>query len=246
MPVHQEKIGDKYRVVDPDGSIALNQAGTAVDGGGHGKKEDAVAQVQAININMRKSSIIDDKLRSGGYKNVNRIAKLMEMAGILNNLKIACLREAASLKEAERAMRPVMEKTINSLQNRFKRDGVDSVKLIKVLPAQQAATTNSYYQIAWYGLMTKENPSGRCGTIQLTTTFNNEPDEQDLSISLKIKLGDEKQVMFPSASPVGVVTKVLNYVTKLEQAGKNFSYWAKSYKPSNPTSQSAEKPVIVH
>lgn len=225
MPVHTEQKGGKWRVLDPDGSIAKNKAGTAVDGGGHTSKSDAVAQVQAININMKKAS--------KGDQGMTRIARLMEMAKVLENLRTACLREAASLKEAERAMRPVMEKTIASLQGRFKKDGVDSVSLIKVLPAQQAVQTNSYYMIAWYALKTHENRSGRCGTIQITTTFGNEPDEQDVSVSLRIKLGADKSVVFPSSSPVGVVTKALNYVTKLEQAGKGFDYWVKTYVPSN-------------
>jgi len=62
MPVHQEKIGEKYRVVDPDGSIAKNKAGTAVDGGGHDSKKDAISQVEAINLNMRRGSSIDERL----------------------------------------------------------------------------------------------------------------------------------------------------------------------------------------
>ena len=59
MPVHQEKRGDKYRIVDPDGSITENSSGTPVDGGGHSSKDDAVAQVEAINLNRRSSSVED-------------------------------------------------------------------------------------------------------------------------------------------------------------------------------------------
>jgi len=213
MPVHSEKEGGKWRVVESDGSIAKNKAGTAIDGGGHDTREDSVAQVQAVNISMMKKS------------SLNMVAAVEKLAKFI---------QAASLRDAERMMRPVMQKAIASLQKRFQHDGIDSLKLIKELPAQQAVNSNSYYQIAWYGLMTRLNPYGRCGTIQITTTFNNESDEQDITVSLRVKLGEDKSVVFPSASPIGVITKVLNHVTRLEQMGKDFEYWVKTYKPSNP------------
>lgn len=213
MPVRTEEKGGKWRVVESDGSIAKNNVGTAIDGGGHDTKAEAVAQVQAVNINMMKKSSIDFVAA------VENLAKSIQ---------------AASLRDAERMMRPVMQRTIASLQKRFQKDGVESLKLIKELPAQQAVNSNSYYQIAWYGLMTKQSPYGRCGTIQITTTFNNESDEQDVTVSLRIKLGGDKSVVFPSSSPVGVVTKVLNYVTQIEHQNKGFEYWVQTYKPTNP------------
>jgi len=39
-----------WRVVEDDGRIARNAAGTAVDGGGHPTKREAQAQASAINI----------------------------------------------------------------------------------------------------------------------------------------------------------------------------------------------------
>lgn len=54
MPVHVKKIGKKYRLVDPDGSIVKNKGGTAADGGGHTTHGQAVAQAQAINISQSK------------------------------------------------------------------------------------------------------------------------------------------------------------------------------------------------
>ncbi|MCK9154554.1 MAG: hypothetical protein M0P12_00420 [Paludibacteraceae bacterium] len=215
MPVRTEEKGGKWRVVETDGSIAKNNAGTAIDGGGHDTEAEAVAQVQAVNINMMKKSSYD------------MVAAVEKLSGYYE-------RHAASLRDAERMMRPVMQKTIASLQKRFQNDGVDSVKLIKELPAQQAVNSNSYYQIAWYGLMTKQSPYGRCGTIQITTTYNNESDEQDITVSLRVKLGGDKSVVFPSSSPVGVVTKALNYVSQIERQNKGFDYWVKTYKPTNP------------
>lgn len=57
MPAHVKKVGKKYRVVDPDGKVVKNNAGTAVDGGGHATKARASKQASAINIpkSMRKA-----------------------------------------------------------------------------------------------------------------------------------------------------------------------------------------------
>lgn len=49
MPVSVEKQGDKYRVIEPNGKVAKNRAGTPVDGGGHETRLMAVAQARAIN-----------------------------------------------------------------------------------------------------------------------------------------------------------------------------------------------------
>lgn len=165
---------------------------------------------------------------------MNRIATLLSYAKKLETLRIACLRQAADLREAERMMRPITEKAMRSLQNRLQRSGV-RLEVIKALPAQKASDNgnnpNSYYTIVWYGLMTKESKYGRCGTIQVTTTFNN--DEQAISISMRAKLGGDKGVLFPSSSPVGVVTKVLNFINQMESVGKGVEYWISTYVPSS-------------
>jgi hypothetical protein len=54
MPTKVKKIDNKYRVVDPDGTITKNLAGTAVDGGGFATKAKAEAQSAAINISSSK------------------------------------------------------------------------------------------------------------------------------------------------------------------------------------------------
>jgi hypothetical protein len=53
MPVHVEKRGDKYRIVDPDGKI-VKRNGSAVDGGGKKSKEEVKKQAAAINISLHK------------------------------------------------------------------------------------------------------------------------------------------------------------------------------------------------
>lgn len=58
MPAKVAKKGDKFRVVDPDGKIAKNSAGTAADGGGHSRKEDAERQARAINRSLSKKGKI--------------------------------------------------------------------------------------------------------------------------------------------------------------------------------------------
>lgn len=55
MPVKAKKIKGKWRIVDPDGVITKNRAGTAVDGGGHASMEAAMHQVNAINMQMHGS-----------------------------------------------------------------------------------------------------------------------------------------------------------------------------------------------
>lgn len=54
MPVYVEKRKDKYRLVEPSGSIAKNKSGTAIDGGGHVSKAAAQKQATAVNINLHK------------------------------------------------------------------------------------------------------------------------------------------------------------------------------------------------
>jgi hypothetical protein len=49
MPTRVERRDGKFRVVDPDGSVTTNNAGTSVDGGGHATRQEAEAQSRAIN-----------------------------------------------------------------------------------------------------------------------------------------------------------------------------------------------------
>lgn len=53
MPVHVEKRGNRYRVVEPSGRIAKTGKGNPRDGGGHSSKVKANAQVRAINSKRR-------------------------------------------------------------------------------------------------------------------------------------------------------------------------------------------------
>ncbi len=52
MPVHIEKRGAKYRIVEPSGKIAKTPNGKPRDGGGHTSKEKAAAQARAVNSNL--------------------------------------------------------------------------------------------------------------------------------------------------------------------------------------------------
>jgi hypothetical protein len=55
MPVTIRKRGDKFRIVEQQtGNIAKNKGGTAIDGGGHGSKAQAVKQVGAVNTPKSK------------------------------------------------------------------------------------------------------------------------------------------------------------------------------------------------
>jgi len=55
MPVCVKKIQDMYRIVEcDDNSIAKNEAGTAIDGGGHKTRQAAIKQMQAVNISLEK------------------------------------------------------------------------------------------------------------------------------------------------------------------------------------------------
>ncbi len=58
MPVATKKIGGKWRVVETNTEKLAKRNSRAVDGGGHGSKEKAIAQVQAINISLHKKGKI--------------------------------------------------------------------------------------------------------------------------------------------------------------------------------------------
>lgn len=49
MPATTAKRGKKFRVVESDGRLVLNKAGTPVDGGGHTSEAKAKRQARAIN-----------------------------------------------------------------------------------------------------------------------------------------------------------------------------------------------------
>lgn len=49
-----KKIRKRWRVVEKNGRILKNKAGTAVDGGGYINKEKARKQAAAINISQHK------------------------------------------------------------------------------------------------------------------------------------------------------------------------------------------------
>lgn len=50
MPARVRKVGDKFRIVEPDGTL-ITKGGTPVDGGGHTTRARAQAQAAAINLN---------------------------------------------------------------------------------------------------------------------------------------------------------------------------------------------------
>lgn len=52
MPVSYKKIGKKYRIVGPGGSIEKTKNGKARDGGGHATKAGALRQLRAINMSL--------------------------------------------------------------------------------------------------------------------------------------------------------------------------------------------------
>lgn len=57
MPLSVKKMGDKYRVVGPNGKPETNKKGMPVDGGGFDTKQAAIKQMTAINIS--KTSAIE-------------------------------------------------------------------------------------------------------------------------------------------------------------------------------------------
>jgi hypothetical protein len=55
MPLTTKKIKDKYRVTEvKTGKIAMNAAGTPIDGGGHSSEKSAQAQAAAVNISQAR------------------------------------------------------------------------------------------------------------------------------------------------------------------------------------------------
>jgi len=58
MPVKCRLINGKHRIVGPDGKIETNNAGTAVDGGGHSSHSACMRQARAINANIHSNSML--------------------------------------------------------------------------------------------------------------------------------------------------------------------------------------------
>jgi len=55
MPLTTKKIKKKWRVVEvKTGNIAKNEAGTPLDGGGHGSQSQAQKQAAAVNISQAR------------------------------------------------------------------------------------------------------------------------------------------------------------------------------------------------
>lgn len=147
---------------------------------------------------------------------------------------VAKLLLGRSLQEVVPLLKPTTQKVMQGLSNRFHKDGI-RLEIIRELPAQKASENgnnpNSYYSIVWYGLMTQANKYGRCGVIQVTTTYDNEEDV--ITISMRANFGNNKAVVFPSASPVGIVTKVLNHIRNLDASGNGVESWIQTYVPSS-------------
>ncbi len=53
MPYKIAKRGKKFRILDQNGRIAKNRAGTAMDGGGHNTERGAKRQVNAVSMSER-------------------------------------------------------------------------------------------------------------------------------------------------------------------------------------------------
>ena len=54
MPVSVKKQGDKWRLVESDGTIAKGENGQALDGGGHRTLGKARRQQRAVNRNLSR------------------------------------------------------------------------------------------------------------------------------------------------------------------------------------------------
>lgn len=61
MPVSVRPKNGRYRIVEPDGSIATTEHGNARDGGGHPTYERALRQMRAINMHLREGRKSYDK-----------------------------------------------------------------------------------------------------------------------------------------------------------------------------------------
>ena len=58
MPVTCKLMGGKHRIVGPNGKVETNNAGTALDGGGHPSRAACMKQAAAINSNLHGNSML--------------------------------------------------------------------------------------------------------------------------------------------------------------------------------------------
>lgn len=58
MPVKCKLVDGKYRILEPGGGVAKNNAGTALDGGGHNTMSKCRAQASAINVNIQGAKTV--------------------------------------------------------------------------------------------------------------------------------------------------------------------------------------------
>lgn len=76
MPVTTAKKGGKWRVVESSGGIALNAAGTPLDGGGHASETHASSQARAVNASLRRQGKIkSNELKAEVTKRVVVVAE---------------------------------------------------------------------------------------------------------------------------------------------------------------------------
>lgn len=66
MPVKVARRGDKFRVVEEDGTIAMTAKGAARDGGGHRSRAKAKRQARAINTPSGKGGAVGALLARAG------------------------------------------------------------------------------------------------------------------------------------------------------------------------------------
>lgn len=66
MPVKVARRGDKFRVVEEDGTIATGAKGAPRDGGGHRSRAKAKRQARAINAPAGKSGGVGARLAQAG------------------------------------------------------------------------------------------------------------------------------------------------------------------------------------
>lgn len=52
MPVHCERRGSKWRLIEPGGGLATTGKGNSRDGGGHENRRECEAQASAMNMHL--------------------------------------------------------------------------------------------------------------------------------------------------------------------------------------------------
>ena len=76
MPVTCVLLDKKYRIVGPNGEPELNEAGSAVDGGGHDELAACEAQARAINASLAASIVYFGQSDLDGFKLSNEKDRL--------------------------------------------------------------------------------------------------------------------------------------------------------------------------